>query len=315
MSTTSSTKPGAKEVVLVASGDSRLAANQRCWPAQQALEKAVDKAFGELGARIMRGHAVRRREEARLHRRAGAGDPDLPQDRSRGAARRGRGRVGVHEPHPRRPDEAPRPDPHARQLERPVAGARRDAERQRLADEGGDPLQLDLERGLRGRLRARGGCASGSARAASPTTRATRSRSRTGPSTGNFAERPGARPQRSAKRSSATRRSWASSTRAAWGCTTRSSPTTCMHAMGLFKERLSQSMLYAAMRRGARRDGAAPLRLAEAARGMTFALGRRRGDRAHRVAGARGPEDVRRGRARWRTISAARRSASSTSRA
>jgi len=51
-----STAPGAKEVVLVASGDSRLSANQRCWPAQQTLERAVDRAFGELGARIVRGH-------------------------------------------------------------------------------------------------------------------------------------------------------------------------------------------------------------------------------------------------------------------
>ncbi|MFY9552066.1 MAG: fucose isomerase, partial [Thermoanaerobaculia bacterium] len=53
----STAKPGAKEIVLVASGDSRLSANQRCWPAQQTLERAVEKAFGELGARIVRGHA------------------------------------------------------------------------------------------------------------------------------------------------------------------------------------------------------------------------------------------------------------------
>jgi len=53
----STQKPGAKDVVLVASGDSRIAANQRCWPAQQTLERAVDNAFGELGARIGRGHA------------------------------------------------------------------------------------------------------------------------------------------------------------------------------------------------------------------------------------------------------------------
>jgi L-fucose isomerase-like protein len=52
----STVQPGAKEVVLVASGDSRLAANQRCWPAQQTLERAVEKAFGELGAQITRGH-------------------------------------------------------------------------------------------------------------------------------------------------------------------------------------------------------------------------------------------------------------------
>ena len=51
-----STAPGAKQVVLVASGDSRLSANQRCWPAQETLERAVTQAFGELGARIVRGH-------------------------------------------------------------------------------------------------------------------------------------------------------------------------------------------------------------------------------------------------------------------
>jgi L-fucose isomerase-like protein len=50
-------KAGGREIVLVASGDSRLSANQRCWPAQQTLEKAVEKAFGELGAKIVRGHA------------------------------------------------------------------------------------------------------------------------------------------------------------------------------------------------------------------------------------------------------------------
>jgi hypothetical protein len=51
-----SSSPGAREIVLVASGDSRLSANQKCWPAQQTLEKAVEKAFGELGARVVRGH-------------------------------------------------------------------------------------------------------------------------------------------------------------------------------------------------------------------------------------------------------------------
>jgi L-fucose isomerase-like protein len=53
----STPKAGGRDVVLVASGDSRIAANQRCWPAQQTLAKAVEKAFGELGGRIVRGHA------------------------------------------------------------------------------------------------------------------------------------------------------------------------------------------------------------------------------------------------------------------
>ena len=52
----STQKAGGRDVILVASGDSRLTANQRCWPAQQTLEKAVEKAFGELGARVVRGH-------------------------------------------------------------------------------------------------------------------------------------------------------------------------------------------------------------------------------------------------------------------
>jgi hypothetical protein len=32
-----------QEVVLVPSGDSRLAANQQCWPAQEALETAAQR--------------------------------------------------------------------------------------------------------------------------------------------------------------------------------------------------------------------------------------------------------------------------------
>ena len=46
----------------------------------------------------------------------------------------------------------------------------------------------------------------------------------------------------------ATRPSWASSTKAAWACTTPSFPTSSSMPLGVFKERLSQSALYAAMR-------------------------------------------------------------------
>lgn len=48
----------ARDIVLVASGDSRLSANQVCWPAQAALEATVTRAFAALGRRVVRGHPV-----------------------------------------------------------------------------------------------------------------------------------------------------------------------------------------------------------------------------------------------------------------
>jgi hypothetical protein len=47
-----------ENIYLVASGDSRITANQRCWPAQEALESAVISAFNNLGKKVVRGHAV-----------------------------------------------------------------------------------------------------------------------------------------------------------------------------------------------------------------------------------------------------------------
>ncbi|CAF1665671.1 unnamed protein product, partial [Adineta ricciae] len=43
-------------IYLVASGDSRLAANQTCWEAQDKLEKALGKALESLGHQIKRAH-------------------------------------------------------------------------------------------------------------------------------------------------------------------------------------------------------------------------------------------------------------------
>lgn len=45
-----------KSVALVASGDLRLSANQTCWSAQAAVEKAVTNAVEEEGFRVHRGH-------------------------------------------------------------------------------------------------------------------------------------------------------------------------------------------------------------------------------------------------------------------
>jgi len=50
--------PNDRDIILVASGDSRLPANQACWAAQADLERAVTQTFADLGHRIVRGHPV-----------------------------------------------------------------------------------------------------------------------------------------------------------------------------------------------------------------------------------------------------------------
>ncbi len=47
-----------RHVCLVASGDSRLSANRVCWPAQAALESAVERAFSAFDCTVVRGHRV-----------------------------------------------------------------------------------------------------------------------------------------------------------------------------------------------------------------------------------------------------------------
>ena len=44
------------QVLLVASGDLRLAANQKCWPAQQAMEQALSRAVADAGYELVRAH-------------------------------------------------------------------------------------------------------------------------------------------------------------------------------------------------------------------------------------------------------------------
>ena len=44
-------------VILIANGDLRLAANQKCWPAQARAEEAVMAAIRRLGREVERGHA------------------------------------------------------------------------------------------------------------------------------------------------------------------------------------------------------------------------------------------------------------------
>ena len=55
---TSPTKVKTNEVVLVASGDSRLVANVNGWAAQSAMEAKIEAAFQAEGFKIKRGHSV-----------------------------------------------------------------------------------------------------------------------------------------------------------------------------------------------------------------------------------------------------------------
>src|SRR6188474_810530 len=46
------------QVYLIANGDLRLSANQKCWAAQAAMEKALTQALRAEGRQVVRAHAV-----------------------------------------------------------------------------------------------------------------------------------------------------------------------------------------------------------------------------------------------------------------
>ena len=51
------------QVLLVASGDLRLSANQKCWPAQQEMEQALTRAVADEGYELVRAHPYKPAEE------------------------------------------------------------------------------------------------------------------------------------------------------------------------------------------------------------------------------------------------------------
>lgn len=55
---------GQNEAILVASGDLRLSANQKCWTAQEQMERKVIEAFAREGVTVKRGHPY---DEAEKH--------------------------------------------------------------------------------------------------------------------------------------------------------------------------------------------------------------------------------------------------------
>lgn len=56
-------RPASDEILLVASGDLRLSANQMCWPAQKNMEEKVKQAFADEGFTVRRAHAYDPEEE------------------------------------------------------------------------------------------------------------------------------------------------------------------------------------------------------------------------------------------------------------
>jgi hypothetical protein len=50
------------QVLLVASGDLRLSANQKCWPAQQEMEQALTRAVADAGYELVRAHEYKSAE-------------------------------------------------------------------------------------------------------------------------------------------------------------------------------------------------------------------------------------------------------------
>jgi hypothetical protein len=49
-------KVGKKQILLIANGDLRLSANQKCWPAQAEMEAALSAAIGNAGYELLRAH-------------------------------------------------------------------------------------------------------------------------------------------------------------------------------------------------------------------------------------------------------------------
>jgi hypothetical protein len=56
-------KPAANEILLITSGDLRLAANQACWSAQRDMEEKLTAAFAQKGVKLVRAHAYDKTEK------------------------------------------------------------------------------------------------------------------------------------------------------------------------------------------------------------------------------------------------------------
>ena len=66
-------------VIVIASGDLRLSANQKCWPAQARAEEAVMNAIRREGRDVRRGHPCESGEGPRIHRQPEVRDGSVPR--------------------------------------------------------------------------------------------------------------------------------------------------------------------------------------------------------------------------------------------
>jgi hypothetical protein len=55
-------KIGKKQILLISNGDLRLTANQKCWPAQAAMEETLTQAVATAGFELVRAHPYKESE-------------------------------------------------------------------------------------------------------------------------------------------------------------------------------------------------------------------------------------------------------------
>ena len=83
------------QILLVASGDLRLSANQKCWPAQRRWRRRWRGAVADAGYELVRAHPYKADEQHGFIGSQKEGMAGLRRHRSRCAADRGRGRLAI----------------------------------------------------------------------------------------------------------------------------------------------------------------------------------------------------------------------------
>ena len=146
---------GDKEILLVASGDLRHSANQVSWDAQEEMEAGC---VGLRPRRLYRASrsSLRPDSRPRVYFQPAYGHGCLQEDSSRCTADRGGSRLAVQPPRAGRTARSPRPDPDRGQLVGPVPGLVGHAQPERLADQGRRHVQHALERDFHRRASSQG---------------------------------------------------------------------------------------------------------------------------------------------------------------